>query len=146
MMMSDHSSTNRKERLKILNQMLIDWVSGMKLKRSKGKKKWHSPASINVTIRKFFSACKEYCGWDYTISEFAFEGGFNGFFMSLCEKRQKIDVSKMNEEEHCCDKSFFLFIHSPFSLFFLFLANLWNEEGRLSSLRIRSRKNQVRNI
>ena len=91
-MLSDaNDKSKRIEKVRILNEMLIDWVAGMKLKRS--GKKVHSPASINVTIRKFLSAAKEYCAWDYTIAEFSFEGGFNAFFSKLCEKRQREDVS-----------------------------------------------------
>lgn len=95
-MLSDaNDKSKRIEKVRILNDMLIDWVAGMELKRSRKNvsKKWHSPASINVTLRKFLSAAKEYCGWEYSISEFSFEGGFNAFFSKLCEKRQREDVS-----------------------------------------------------
>ena len=103
-MLSDaNDKSKRIEKVRILNEMLIDWVAGMKLKRSGKKvfKKWHSPASINVTIRKFLSAAKEYCAWDYTIAEFSFEGGFNAFFSKLCEKRQREDVSFVTNQNEC---------------------------------------------
>ena len=91
---------NKKKKIKILNEMLIDWVNGMvktpsakEAKESKASARWHSPGTLSTTIRSFLAATKEFFGWDFMVSDFKFDGGFNAFFKQLVEDRRKIDVS-----------------------------------------------------
>ena len=91
---------NKKKKIKILNEMLIDWVNGMvkspskkEKKEMKASSKWHSPSTLSTTIRSFLAATKEFFGWDFMVSDFKFDGGFNAFFKQLVDDRRKIDVS-----------------------------------------------------
>lgn len=89
------SGPEEKDRkIHVLNSMLVDWIGcATKKKVSKGTSPYHSPSTINYMLRSFFSTTKEYYAWSFTVSDFGFEGGFNGFFKALCEKRRKEDVS-----------------------------------------------------
>ena len=91
---------NKKKKIRILNEMLIDWVNGMvktpsakEAKESKASARWHSPGTLSTTVRSFLAATKEFFGWDFMVSDFKFDGGFNAFFKQLVEDRRKIDVS-----------------------------------------------------
>ena len=88
---------DKRKKVKILNEMLIDWVNGMVKTHTRKKKKasanWHSPATISTIVRSFLAATKEFFGWEFLVSDFKFIGGFNAFFKQLVEERRKIDVS-----------------------------------------------------
>ena len=98
----------RRQKVRLLSDMLIDWVSNLEVKKvvkksnskkgSPDKKKYHAPATLNVLIRNFLAAAKEYYDWHFTMADFNFEGGYNGFFRLLMEERQREDVSC-----YCCD-------------------------------------------
>ena len=94
---------DRNKKVRTLSDMLIDWVNNLELTEGRGgkkkekdgstPKKWHAPATINVMIRSFLAATKDFFGWDFAISEFNHVGGFNAFLKNLFDQRQKIDVS-----------------------------------------------------
>lgn len=89
----------RSSKVRVLNQMLIDWVNekenGGTKRRSgpNGMCKWPSPATLNTMVHTFFAATKDYYGWDFSVKDFNFEHGYNGFFKLLVLQRQKEDVS-----------------------------------------------------
>ena len=80
---------NKRKKVLILNDMLIDWI-GNKKKNDGG---YPSPGTINSGMRAFFAFTKDTFNWHFSSSDFKFDGGFNGFFKSLCKSRQKEDVS-----------------------------------------------------
>ena len=86
------------KKVKILNDILIDWVSDKKklaknvMTQGSGSK-WPSPGTLNAMIRAFFAATKDQYVWEFVASDFNFDGGYNGFFKALCAGRQKRDVS-----------------------------------------------------
>jgi hypothetical protein len=93
---------DRNKKVRTLSDMLVDWVNNLEITEGKGgkkkekegtSKKWHAPATINVMIRSFLAATKDFFGWDFAISEFNHVGGFNAFLKNLFAERQKIDVS-----------------------------------------------------
>ena len=84
----------KKKKVMILNNMLVDWIGAARKKKvDNGSSIYHSPSTLNYMLRSFFSTTKEYYNWLFTTSDFNFEGGFNGFFKSLCAQRLKEDVS-----------------------------------------------------
>ena len=86
----------KRRKTNVLNNMLVDWIgSEKKVKVSKGESIYHSPSTLNFMLRSFYSTTKEYFNWCFESSDFNFEGGFNGYFKALCEKRLKEDVSSM---------------------------------------------------
>jgi hypothetical protein len=85
---------NKAEKIRSLNGMIIDWVEGKRLKYAQsGGNTYPAPASINTMIRTFFAAAKDYYQWSFSQKDFTFDGGYNGFFKALCEKRRNEDVS-----------------------------------------------------
>lgn len=78
---------------KLMSDMLVDWVGGMRLKRSKKGSFYHQPATINVHVRTLLAALKEYFEINFTLNDFKFDGGYAGFIRTLFDKRQKEDVS-----------------------------------------------------
>ena len=87
-------TTDKRMKVYSLNSMLVDWIASLK-KKSPGRtgSEYHSPSTINYMVRSFFAATKEYYDWNFSYADFNYEGGFNGFFKDLCEKRRKADVS-----------------------------------------------------
>ena len=89
-------SEHKPKKVKILNDMLIDWVSDKKKKynsSSDDKSPYPVPSTLNTMIRAFFAAAKDQYQWDYSPTEFKFDGGYTGFFKTLCKERQRADVS-----------------------------------------------------
>ena len=92
---------DRRNKVWVLNQMLIDWVtekencSTRRCCGPNGMSKWPSPATLNTMVQTFFAAMKEYYRWDFLTKDFNFEWGYNGFFKQLVELRQREDVSIM---------------------------------------------------
>ena len=92
-------------KVNLLNKLLIDWVGNLEIKRgaaaatskntnNKKRKRHHQPSSINTMTRRFFAACKGAFDWHFTTNDFTFDGGYNGFFRDLCDKRLTEDVSQ----------------------------------------------------
>ena len=86
------------KKVKILNDILIDWVSDKKKLAKNVMTQGHTtpyptPATLNSMIRAFLAAAKDQFKWEFSTSDFNFEGGYNGFFKALCKERQKMDVS-----------------------------------------------------
>ena len=88
----------KRKKVHVLNQMLIDWVAEKENKVSRtgngGGNRFPTPSTLNCMIRTFFAATKSTYGWEFGVTDFQFEGGYNGFFKELCLRRQKNDVSK----------------------------------------------------
>jgi hypothetical protein len=86
---------NKAEKVRCLNDMLIDWVSEKKLQNPprNGASPYPAPASLNTMIRTFLAAAKDYYQWHFSQKDFGFDGGYNGFFRELVAKRRKDDVS-----------------------------------------------------
>ena len=94
-MLSPSGSGDRMKKIKTLSEMLIDWVDGLEMKKTGGKKKkWHAPSTLNVMVRSLLAGCKDFFGWEFSISDFKFDGGFNAYFKDLVETRRKEDVSE----------------------------------------------------
>ncbi len=85
----------KRKKVMILNEMLVDWVATAR-KKSTGRSGsiFHSPATLNYMVRSLFSSTKEYYHWLFCYGDFNFEGGFNGFFKTLCANSRKDDVSE----------------------------------------------------
>jgi hypothetical protein len=93
------TSADRNKKVRTLSEMLIDWVDSLEIKKkASGRKKWHAPSTLNVMVRSLLAACKDFFGWEYAISDFKFDGGFNGYFKDLIETRRKEDVSEFLEK------------------------------------------------
>ncbi len=89
-----HGEDNKAEKVKNLNAMLIDWVKGKKLVHPpKVGSPCPAPSSLNTMVHTFFAAAKDYYDWSYSQKDFAFDGGYNGFFVALVAERRKEDVS-----------------------------------------------------
>jgi hypothetical protein len=74
--------------------MLINWVEGKRLKVA--KKSGHAypaPSSINTMIHTFLAVTKDYHQWSFVQKDFGYDGGYNGYFRTLIEKRRREDVS-----------------------------------------------------
>ena len=85
---------NKREKIKQLNLLLINWVGNRTLKKTKNKLlPYPQPATLNMDLRSFFAGTKEYYLWNFGVSDFNFEGGYNGFFTKLMKERMEIDVS-----------------------------------------------------
>ena len=85
---------DRGKKIKILNEMLIDWVGDKKKMSSNSKQReFPTPSTLNTMVRGFFAATKDQYCWEYSPNDFRFDGGFAGFFKALCQKRQVSDVS-----------------------------------------------------
>jgi hypothetical protein len=84
------------EKIRSLNEMLIDWVTQKKLVNPpKGcTSVFPAPASLNTMVRTFFASTKDYYQWNYKLKDFTYDGGYVGFFAAICEKRRLYDVSK----------------------------------------------------
>jgi hypothetical protein len=93
-LLSPQQEGERMKKIKTLSEMLIDWVDGLELKVKDGKKKWHAPSTINVMVRSLLAACKDFFGWEFSIADFKFDGGFNAYFKDVVEARRKQDVSE----------------------------------------------------
>ena len=85
--------SDKREKCMLLSDMLVDWVGGMRLKRTSKGSYYHAPSTINVKTRSLLAATKEYCDWHFTMADFKYDGGYAGFFKRLCDMRQKEDVS-----------------------------------------------------
>ena len=86
------------KKVKILNDILIDWVSDKKKLAKNITAKGYTtayptPATLNSMIRAFLAAVKDQFKWEFSTSNFNFEGGYNGFVKALCKEQQKKDVS-----------------------------------------------------
>ncbi len=85
---------DKRKKVSILNNMLIDWVASARKKSpGRGGSIYHSPSTLNFMVRSLFASTKDYYNWDFCYADFNFDGGFNGFFKTLCEQRRKEDVS-----------------------------------------------------
>jgi hypothetical protein len=85
---------NKPDKIRSLNQMLIDWVDAKRLKvPQKNGNVFPAPSSLNTMVRTFLASTKDYYQWSFSQKDFGFDGGYNGFFAALCEKRRKLDVS-----------------------------------------------------
>jgi hypothetical protein len=85
---------NKAEKIRSLNGIIIDWVEGKRLKYAQSSENtYQAQASINTMINTFFAAAKDYYQWSFSQKDFTFNGGYNGFFKALCEKRRNEDVS-----------------------------------------------------
>jgi hypothetical protein len=85
---------NKSEKIRSLNGMLIDWVEGKRLKvAQKSGHAYPAPSSINTMIRTFLAATKDYYQWSFVQKDFGYDGGYNGYFRTLIEKRRREDVS-----------------------------------------------------
>ena len=96
-------------KINLLNKMLIDWVGNLKVKRGSNKK-YHSPASLNTMLRRFFAAMKDKYDWQFATSDFGFDGGYVGFFRDLCERRLAEDVSEKKKIYVCVCVCFFFML------------------------------------
>jgi len=95
---------DRQQKAKILSEMLVDWIGCKKKKSQKeGESKYPHPATINSTVRAFLAATKDMFNWHFSMSDFNFDGGYNGFFKALCAERQKDEVS-----------TYLIFFHTSF--------------------------------
>ena len=87
--------TDKTRKCKLMSDMLIDWVGGLRLTRSsKSGNFYHQPCTINVMVRTLLAAMKEYFNCEFTVNDFKFDGGYAAFFPLICEQRQKKDVSE----------------------------------------------------
>ena len=86
---------NKRKKVFVLNQMLIDWISEKRNKNCNNGRshKYPSPATINTTVRTFLAATKELYNWEFSLKDFNFEEGYNAFFKKMVVDRQKEDVS-----------------------------------------------------
>jgi hypothetical protein len=85
---------NKPDKIRSLNMMLIDWVEAKRLKvPQKNGNEFPAPSSLNTMVRTFLASTKDYYQWSFSQKDFGFDGGYNGFFAALCEKRRKLDVS-----------------------------------------------------
>lgn len=84
------------EKIRSLNEMLIDWVTQKRLVNPpKGSTSvFPAPASLNTMVRTFFASTKDYYQWNYKLKDFTYDGGYVGFFAAICVKRRMHDVSK----------------------------------------------------
>jgi hypothetical protein len=84
------------EKIKTLNVLLINWVGNRKLKNATKNKSspYPQPGTLNMDLCSFFAGTKEYYLWCFGVSNFNFEGGYNGFFMKLMKECIAADVSK----------------------------------------------------
>lgn len=87
--------SDKKRKTMILSDMLVDWIGGLRRKRSHKGSFYHAPSTLNVMTRNFLAATKEYYDWHFTMSDFKYDGGYAGFFKRLCDMRQKEDVSEI---------------------------------------------------
>ena len=79
------------EKINLANQMLIDYVKQMKMKR-KGKSGMdYQPHSQTVMIRTLLSMMKEKYSWNFTMKSFHFKGGVSMILSSLFQARLKKD-------------------------------------------------------
>ena len=84
------------KKLKIANEALVDWQAATKMKRVAKKKDiddlvcpWYQPSSQSNKLRVFFGQVQKQFNWYYTLSDFSFNGGLNGFITTLYLKREK---------------------------------------------------------
>jgi hypothetical protein len=87
---------NKREKVRELNTLLINWVGNRRLKTTKKPNQlspYPQPSSLNMDLRAFFAGTKEYYLWEFGVSDFNFEGGYNGFFTKLMDERMQLDVS-----------------------------------------------------
>ena len=82
-----------------LNLILINWVGNRRLKSttSCNSLPFPQPSTLNMDLRAFMAGTKEYYLWTFGVSDFNFEGGYNGFFVKLMDERMLLDVSFENE-------------------------------------------------
>ena len=52
-----------------------------------------TPGTLNAVIQAFFAASKDQYKWEFSTSDFNFDGVYNGFFKAICKERMKKDVS-----------------------------------------------------
>ena len=50
---------NKRKKVFVLKEMLIDWIQEKENKSSNGRNKYPSPSTINTSVRTFFAATKE---------------------------------------------------------------------------------------
>jgi hypothetical protein len=89
---------NKRQKVVELNKMLINWVGNRKLKNANklqkiGNAPFPQPSTLNMDLRAFFAGTKEYYLWSFGVSDFNFEGGYNGFFIKLVHERMAKYVS-----------------------------------------------------
>jgi hypothetical protein len=88
-------SGDKKKKVQTLSEMLVDWVDSLKLKKkARGKKKWHTPSTLNVMVRSLLAAYKNFYGWEYATSDFKFDGGFKDE-MTTKDKRVFIIIVRL---------------------------------------------------
>ena len=85
----------KRKKVSIVNDMIIEWISKKRKVSPSGKEEYPAPGTLNSLVRTFLAATKVY-DWNYTLHDFKFDGGFNGFFKSMCKDRQKENVSKLS--------------------------------------------------
>ena len=85
----------KRKKVSIVNDMIIEWISKKRKILPSGKEEYPAPGTLNSLVRTFLAATKDY-DWSFTLHDFKFDGGFNGFFKSMCKDRQKENVSKVS--------------------------------------------------
>ncbi len=83
-------------KIKTLSEIMINWFGTKRLKTNKNsnqKLPYPQPGTLNVDLRAFLAATRDYYDWNFILKDFNFEGGFNGFFTKLMSKRTEEDVS-----------------------------------------------------
>ena len=109
----------RRKKVQVLNEMLIDWIA----EKSNKNGGFPTPATITNAVRTLLAATKDQFNWDFSLNDFKFDGGFNGFFKHLCAERQRANVSKKTAAQLLSHAGFSF--HSFQSLtFFPFIFNL----------------------
>ena len=115
---------DKRKKVQVLNEMLIDWVA----EKSNKNGGYPTPATITNSVRTLLAATKDQFSWDFSMNDFKFDGGFNGFFKHLCAERQRMDVSfpcsaaataAQLQSQLNCKQKYFPFhnnknMHSPF--------------------------------
>ena len=79
----------------ILNKILIGWFGEMRITRGDKAGDPHSPATLNTIIKTFLGGAKYFYGWNFSVSDFAFQGGYAEFFQQMCADRQK-EIVRLN--------------------------------------------------
>ena len=69
----------KRKKVLVLNDMLIDWVGEKKKVNENGTSKYPSPGTLNGMVRSFFAVTKDQFNWTYSPNDFKFDGGYNGF-------------------------------------------------------------------
>ena len=109
----------RRKKVQVLNEMLIDWIA----EKSNKNGGFPTPATITNAVQTLLAATKDQFNWDFSLNDFKFDGGFNGFFKHLCAERQRANVSKKTAAQLLSHAGFSF--HSFQSLtFFPFIFNL----------------------